>query len=273
MEKFHFLLKDVTIEQRQVFPKVDPVLYKAPGLEANERQFFLSVPDLADFYSENGTCVYLNCKEPLQKNTIELFLNGSVLGSILHQRSVLTLHASSFQLEEKNIVICGHSGFGKSALTLSMCLNHRAQFLTDDLTPLPNGNILPISERMKLWQDTLDQLGVRHESLSEVWKGMEKYYLPMSNDREIVKPDCILFGQFGEKFECTLLHGAEKFRYVLSFQYWEELSNSMEDSRKQLFSKITDLCNGTPMYVFTRPEESSVEQSTEWLFQFFTSLE
>jgi hypothetical protein len=273
MEEFRFLLKDVTLSEREVFPEVDPVLYKGDGLMANERQFYLTVPDIADFYTEDGILVFLRLKEPLQKNTIELYLNGSVLGSLLHQRNILTLHGSSFRYKGKHIVICGHSGFGKSSLTLSMCLKRGAEFLTDDLTPIQNGNILPLSEHLKVWQDTLNEFGLSHQNMEEVWNGMEKYYFPMQPVMEMLKPDCILFGQIdSSRLEIEALTGADKFTYVLSYQYWEELSNSMQESRTQLFGQIADLCTNTAMYTFVRPLEISVESTTAHLVEFLTSV-
>lgn len=273
MENFRFLLKDVTLEQRQVFPKVDPVLYKTPGIEANERQFYLHVPDVADFYSEDGQRVFVRCKEPLQKNAIELYLNGSILGSILHQRTILALHASSFQLEGRTVVICGKSGFGKSSLTYTLCSKFGAGFLTDDITPIKNGRIMQVSESLKLWKDSLDELGMESDKLKQVYPDMEKYYVKLQSSEETVLPDLILFGSIGgDEVTFREIHGAEKFEKTLLNQYWKELSTSMQGAREGLFDDLAQLCIAVPMYSFQRPEDSPLEETAENIVKFLQTF-
>ena len=272
-EKFHFLLKDVKLEQRKVFPKVDPVLYESPRLEANERQFFMSVPDIADYYSEDGKRVYLNWKEPLQKKSVELYLNGSVLGSILHQRNILALHGSSFQLEGRTVIICGDSGFGKSSITFTICKLYQAGFLTDDITPIRQGRIMQISERLKLWKDTLDELDMETNDLNQIYPEMDKYYVQLKSTDKSVSPDFILYGEIGgTEPVIEEIYGVEKFEKTFFNQYWKELTANIGGSREIIFKDISDLCNNVRMFRFRRPENILLEQSADIVVNFLRSI-
>jgi hypothetical protein len=274
MEDFRFLLKDVELEQRKVFPKVDPVLYQSAGILANERQFQLHVPEVADYYAEDGKTIFLHWKAPLQKNAVELYLNGSVLGSILHQRNILTLHGSSFQMSGRTVIICGHSGFGKSSLTFTLCKLYAAGFLTDDVTPIQEGRIMQISESLKLWKDALEELGLHNENLRPVYPDMEKYHVRLQGTEKPAIPDLILYGEIGgDAVRIEELQGAEKFEKTLLNQYWKELTTSMIGSRAGLFTALAQLCNDTRMFRFRRPENSPLEETAEALIAFLNSLE
>ncbi len=267
--KFKFLLEDVDIELTDHLPPVDPVLYRAAGLEANEDQFRIHVADVGSFYSEGGRRVLLKPEMPLKKDAIHLYLNGSILGSILHQRQILALHASSFQLNGNAVIVCGDSGFGKSSITFSMCKNHDAHFLTDDITPIRHGRIMQISESLKLWQDALDQLGFEDHHLQRVHEEMDKFYVSLKGADASLRPDIILFGEIGgSEVSFQTLNGAEKFEKTLLNQYWKELTTSMQASRARMFDEITALCHDIPMYLFKRPENHPLEETTSSLIKF-----
>jgi len=63
--------------------------------------------------------------------SVNLFLNGSVLGVLLHQRGILLFHGNSFMLDGKGMLLCDHSGLGKSSFTAAFCQNG-ATIINDD---------------------------------------------------------------------------------------------------------------------------------------------
>src|SRR3954452_25436204 len=73
--------------------------------------------------------------EPAQgasERSIRLFLLGSSLGALLHQRKLLPLHANAIAVEGKAVAVAGSSGAGKS--TLAAWFEDRGRcVLTDDV--------------------------------------------------------------------------------------------------------------------------------------------
>jgi len=112
-----------------------------------------------------------------------LFLLGSALAYLCHQRGVFPLHAACMVVKGRAIAIAGASGYGKS--TLALALSRRGhQLLSDDVTVLapavPAGSrplILPAFPRLKLWLDSVQFLGGDPDSFPRVRPDLEKYDL------------------------------------------------------------------------------------------------
>ena len=263
------LLNGVDIELMNDLPKVNPVEYENMNIWANDHQFRMLVPDVAEFYAENGDRVLIKELGGSQKS-ISLYLNGSVLGALLDQRKILTIHGSSFKLNDKTIVLCGESGFGKSSITYYLVKQFKAHFITDDITPILKGDILPISNSLKLWQDSIDQLGVSVSEDNALEYRSDKFLIEMNSIHERLKPDIILFGSLSDSNEFSLneIQGGEKFSASLANQYWKNLTSAVRESRIETFSEITELCNSVAMFDFRRPMDASIKDSGEFLIDF-----
>jgi hypothetical protein len=159
----------------------DPV-YADSSLMISQHEFSMEVEKVGSFYACNGSEVEYAPAKGATRASLELYLNGSVYGAILHQRGILPLHGSSFAWRGSGIMLCGESGAGKSSLTAAFCMAG-AEFLTDDVTPIVicDGKpfILPLSDRIKLWEDSLLQLNREKSGLTAICPGQEKYYFPM----------------------------------------------------------------------------------------------
>lgn len=56
---------------------------------------------------------------------------------VLHQRKqVITMHAAAVEFAGKAVLLLGKAGAGKTSLTLSLCRNHRAQLIGNDIVKL-----------------------------------------------------------------------------------------------------------------------------------------
>jgi hypothetical protein len=159
----------------------DPV-YADSSLMISQHEFSMEVEKVGSFYACNGSEVEYTPAKGATRASLELYLNGSVYGAILHQRGILPLHGSSFAWHGSGIMLCGESGAGKSSLTAAFCMAG-AEFLTDDVTPIVicDGKpfILPLSDCIKLWKDSLLQLNREKSGLTAICPGQEKYYFPM----------------------------------------------------------------------------------------------
>jgi len=122
------------------------------------------VPEIACFRVRNGTNVSV-CPVPgANADQIRLYLLGSCLGIILIQRKILPLHGSAVAINGKAYAIVGRSGAGKSTLS-TLLLQQGFRLISDDLIPIVMDEedvpmAMPAYPQQKLWQQSLDELGI-----------------------------------------------------------------------------------------------------------------
>ena len=124
--------------------------------------------------------------EALQEDLTQLriFLLGSCLGALLHQRGLLVLHGSAVQTPRGAVVFVGPSGAGKSTI-LGAMLHRGYALLADDLAAMDaEGDarirVLPAIPRVRLWPDSVEQLGLAPGNLPREMPEREKVVLPVA---------------------------------------------------------------------------------------------
>lgn len=138
-------------------PKIKGVRYQAgPG------EFLLQVDGIAGYHVSKGTNILIDRYLGATDEEVLLFLMGSAMGALLHQRNILPLHASAVQVDGKAVLFMGPSSIGKSTLAAGF-QKRGIPLLADDVcavTADENGSAKVISgfPRLKLWADTLSQL-------------------------------------------------------------------------------------------------------------------
>lgn len=275
--KFRFPLTDVSIEFADSIPSIEPVTYSDQFSQLNQRQFFLHVPQLADFYVEAGHKVLLSNVSTSDPHGIELYLNGTVLGIILHQRKILALHASGFQLQKKTILVCGESGFGKSSLTATAVTRFGAGFLADDIAALERKEfwyVKLLSDRIKLWEDTVEKLNLKREGLETIRTGVAKF---IHHEKQVTEPTPLSALFFIEKtknpgISIVPVTGSSKFQLLHEHIYRKEYLDGMKDAKVALFGNMLSVCNEIPFYHFSRSEDSDLFEATSALVEFANNL-
>ncbi len=243
-------------------------VYSDDYISMNQDEFSMDVEGVGWYYVSGGNFISLVPYPDADKTTIELYLNGSAYGAILHQRKILPLHGSCFRYEGKGIMICGEAGAGKSSLTASFCLNG-ADFLTDDVTPVlfreGKPYIWALSDRMKLWGDTLKQLGREAEGLHEILPGIGKYFYPVKGtDGENFTLDLVYVLQKGECLapEFTELTGSQKLIALRGEIYRHEYLQGMPENEIGYFLDIVNISSAARVFQVRRPQEAGVREIT-----------
>lgn len=113
---------------------------------------------------------------------VSVFLLGSVIGLLCHQRGLFPLHASCVRIGGGAVAFCGPSGAGKSTMA-AMLVRRGHSLLCDDITavdPFASGGlrIYPAMPRLRLWRDSLEALDVAPDPLQRDRIELEKYVLP-----------------------------------------------------------------------------------------------
>ncbi len=258
--KFRFPLKDVTIELANRRKIVESPLLSNGFFTLNQNEFSMDVKGVAWFYISKGDYISIVPYPGADKNNIELYLNGSGYGAILHQRMILPLHGSSFLFNNKGVAICGESGVGKSSITTAFCLDG-ADFMTDDVTPIifqaKTPYIWTFSDGIKLWTDSFDKLNIAKTGLCQVDPDMDKYYFPMSStEKNLNILDIIFILGVHKKDEIKIieLEGIEKFFALRNEIYRYEYLEGMKDSERAYFGQLIFISKKVAVLRVLRPE-------------------
>ena len=259
-----FPLKDVTLREVSDIRMVKSPVYADYIWQMNQNEFAMQVEGVGSFFACNGNEVDYIPVPGSSRESLELYLNGSVYGAILHQRQILPLHGSSVIEHNTGVIICGDSGAGKSSLTVAFCLEG-SEFMTDDITPviLKKGmpQILAISDRIKLWDHTLEQLNLGKEGLNNISPGTEKFYFPMESGKTESFPLKIIFilevhNQSG--IICTEVSGAEKVMAIRNEVYRPEYLKGMQANEPVFFHKIIEISREVKVFRVSRPVQLKI---------------
>jgi hypothetical protein len=258
-------LDDVKIEVGSRKKEIQPPLFSGDYFNINQNEFSMEVEKVASFYASGGDYISVVPYPGADENSISLYLNGSVYGAILHQRRILPIHGSSFQYNGKGIMICGESGAGKSSVTASFCLNG-ATFLSDDITPLILENNKPyiraISDRLKLWGDSLRQLKKNDEGLQRIYPETDKYYYHLVQGKNnLSRLDYVLILEPHNEPEVKYreLTGPEKFTSLRNEIYRFEYLQGMPENEPAYFNQIVDICREVRIILVRRPPQIAID--------------
>ncbi|MEM7116765.1 MAG: hypothetical protein AAF614_30310 [Chloroflexota bacterium] len=175
---------DVTIRMGKVplslpSPKGKGILY-----EANEQQFLLKIDHIARYFVQAGNSITIDPRPEALSSDIRVFLLGSCLGALLHQRGIFALHASAINTTHGAVLFTGPSGIGKSTL-LNAFLQQGYKMLADDIAAIfiakdQTPMIMPAFPRTKLWEDSAQALQIDTATLARTRPKLKKFehYVP-----------------------------------------------------------------------------------------------
>lgn len=269
--KVRFPLDDVVIHEVDVARTVEHPLYDDGYWQMNHNEFAMKVAGVGSFYACNGEEAEYAPETGVTRESVELYLNGSVYGAILHQRKILPLHGSCFSDQGIGVMLCGESGAGKSSLTAAFCLSG-SEFLTDDVTPLlfrgGKPYIQALSDRIKLWDHSLKQLGLVNIGMKRIDPGTDKYYYDIEADMQRNSSlDMILVLAVGEgyKIELREITGASKVSTLRNEIYRWEYLQGMPENETKYFSDLVAVSKNTVLFEVVRPASIPVQELTTYI--------
>ncbi|XPV69515.1 MAG: hypothetical protein ACNI25_02845 [Halarcobacter sp.] len=151
--------------------------------QSNENEYLLDIKDIARFLIRNGNEILIEQKGNLPIETLRLYLFGSAIGALLHQRKAFPFHASGIVTSKGVILFCGDSGAGKST-TLQAFLKKGYKKISDDtISMFYDENkkqimCVPSYPQSKIWQNTADIFNHDTNDLRQIHKDFNKFALP-----------------------------------------------------------------------------------------------
>ena len=219
---------DVVIRYGNVPAAILDAKIKGVRYQAGEGEFLLRVDNVGKYYVTKGNNILIEREAGAADEEVLLFLMGSAMGALLHQRNILPLHGSAIEVDGGGIIFTGPSSIGKS--TLAGAFHKRGyKLLSDDVCAVTAVNgadpyIIPGFPRLKLWADALKKLQKDREGLSRVRldRNFEKYFVPFdhtANGYIPVRSIFILDTTNRDKFEVVELKRGDKIDPILNNTY------------------------------------------------------
>jgi hypothetical protein len=150
----------------------------------NDKNVLFEIENIAIICVQGGKRVLVSPLKEFSEDRIRLYLLGTCMSIILMQRKVLPLHGSAIAIDGKAYAFVGNSGAGKSTLA-SIFLDKGYQLLSDDViavslfTEKSTPYVTPSYPQQKLWQDSLNFLGMESSKFTPLFDRETKYSIPV----------------------------------------------------------------------------------------------
>ena len=155
----------------------------APGsLTASPAEVVLYWEDVGEYRVRAGRRIEIRPLPGVPAHVLGLFVTGTAFAMLLYQRGYTVLHGSVAEIDGCGVGFLGHKGAGKSTLAMSMQQTGGA-LIADDLLAVqagPDFVALPGFPQMKLWPDSLHQLGYQADELMRLRPELEKRGVPFA---------------------------------------------------------------------------------------------
>ena len=154
------------------------------GIQAAGSDALLTVPNIGRYLVRDGAEIFVDPVPGTSERNLRLFLLGSAIGLLCHQRGLLPLHANAIVAGGLAIAFAGRSGAGKSTLAAHF-QSAGYEVLCDDVCVLsfdPDGRPFawPGLPRLKLWGDAASAFGHDTSGLDRAMDDMDKYHVPIA---------------------------------------------------------------------------------------------
>ncbi|MDD4921047.1 MAG: hypothetical protein PHS30_01065 [Bacteroidales bacterium] len=267
---FAINVESIDISENELETLSDPI-FSRPHIQVNEQALILDVCNIACYKVLKGNHIQIHPYKDAEETAVNLFLNGSILGAVLHQRGILPFHGNSFVYGGKGIIICGVPGVGKSAVTEAFCQND-GQLINDDISPVrmdeERFKIIPIKSRIKLWHDSLEKLNIKNDHLERIRSSFDKFYLPAQEKyphEHQLDQIFILNVHSKDEFEVHEINGLNKFILLRRMIYRRFFLNGMPETGKAHFKQLIQLAEIVRVTQIIRPQNCNIYDTMEFI--------
>ena len=159
-----------------------------PDCFASPTQYFLRIHGIASYLVSDGCEVVVDPEPGALPLDVRAYLLGTIFVVLCQQRGLLPLHASAVTSQGRVVAFLGHSGQGKSSLAAHLAQRGFAVVADDvcliDPSPANQAMVIPTAPWLKLWRNSLQNLGQPTEGLERVFSEDDKYRWPLTELRD-----------------------------------------------------------------------------------------
>jgi hypothetical protein len=143
-------------------------------------EYLLTLPGTGRILIRCGREIAIEPERDADPINMRALLTGPIQAVLWHQRGLLPLQASAVVIGARAVALAGPSAAGKSAFA-AVLAQAGHEILADDLCVIEadansgSANVLPGVTRLRLWRDTLDQLGIAANGFRPALSGRDKF--------------------------------------------------------------------------------------------------
>jgi hypothetical protein len=258
-EPVQFNKSDVLISTGKVPAKLNQAEKYGILFQSSENEFLLKIENVASYHVRNGNEIIVEPVGVPTEGIVSAFLIGTAFGALLQQRNLLALHASAVSYCGRCLVFAGLSGSGKSTLAAAL-ISKGGTLIADDVSVIDisgiRPNVLPAFPCIKIWDDSLKNLGMKSEGLASVRNELKKYYMPVeqyNGKSQEIDYIFILSSHNKSEIDIRLLQGTDKFNGLKKHTY---MFRSLAGIHLQTthFNLINRVALQLPVYLLIRPD-------------------
>jgi hypothetical protein len=244
---------EVTIRLGEVPAGANP----GPGLQATDEGAVLTIDSIARYAIAEGAQITVDREPDAADANVRLYLLGSAMGVLLHQRGLLPLHANAVEIGGKAFAFMGASGAGKSTMA-AWLHDHGYPIIADDVCVVGFADdgrpqVHRGVARLRLWRDVLDATGRDPTGYPRSFAGHdapEKYDVPLTElsptDGPIAVAALYLLER-NDELRIERLTGVDAAEAVFANTYRGAYVTTAGNSRDH-WSASLRLVSGTPIF-------------------------
>jgi hypothetical protein len=177
-------LHAVSIRVGEVPNQLPDAIELDPDCFATSTQYLLSVRGIARYLVTSGREIVVDPDASALPLDVRAYLLGSIFVVLCQQRGLLPLHASAISGKSGVVAFLANSGQGKSTLAAHFA-ERGFRVIADDVCLIDATQpgavmVIPTAPWLKLWRNSLENLGRRAEGLERVFSEDDKYRLPLA---------------------------------------------------------------------------------------------
>ncbi len=256
---------DLVVRLGSVPHELENAQESASWYQISAGRFLLKVDQVARYLVSDGNEIMVETLPLANAKDVRLFLLGSAMGALLHQRGVWPIHGSAVAIGHGAVLFVGAKGSGKS--TLAGAFYQRGNHvLSDDVCAVTGGDdgavmVWSAYPRISLWADSVTKLGSEPGQLTRTDSFQEKYVLPMqhfSRDAEMIQAVYALYtSEEQESVHLMPLKGFDKVQELTANTYRLHFLTGMQLAR-QHFQQAQALAKQARVVRITRPTQSFI---------------
>ena len=155
---------------------------------ANATEYFVRIAGIGRYLVKHGREVTIDIAPDALALNVRAYVLGTIFTILCQQRGLVPLHASAVSSNGGVVAFLGRSGQGKSSLVAHLAQRGFAVMADDicliDFSGSGEAMVVPAAPWLKLWRNSLANLGKEPAGLERVFSEDDKYRLPVEGVME-----------------------------------------------------------------------------------------
>lgn len=147
--------------------------------QVNREALLLRVAGVGRYLVTSGREILIHPEPTATPHDVRVYLLGTCLGALLHQRGLYVLHASGVATGQGAVLFAGASGAGKSTL-LAELVSRGYSMVVDDVCAVrvdhnEQPTVVPSYPRTRLWADAAERFAIDTTELPRTRSSWDKF--------------------------------------------------------------------------------------------------